>query len=635
MTSHQTGWLRISGDTALFLAVVLVAGSSIAASYAEQKSELSKASRSLRTAERMLKADRLDEAVAAYAEADKHVAAVAGAPHERLARTLSRAIEQRDELRGKLSAAGAKLSAPAKVVRSTGPSFGDKPTGPPRGNPQVSFVKQVAPFFLQKCANCHVDSQKGGFSLASYDDLMKGSRGGAVFEPGMGMGSILIESLVSGDMPRGGGQATPVEVRMLMSWINQGAKFDGVNPKANLRDLKVGAAPPAETPPATPPAARPLGKQTVSFAADVAPLFVENCKRCHINDNNGRFVMETYRDLMREQVITPGAPDRSTLVRRLRGLEEPRMPMNGMPLADEEIDTIATWIREGAVFDGPGLGGSSDRDRLPRVADLAKAVKASPEQLTQMRTELSDRHWRTALSDETATTVTTDHLLIMGALPAARLESLGAVAEASLADAAKLFGADKQALGKARATLYVFDDRLDYSEFASMVERRSLPRKSLGHWRSDPLDAYGCVLLGGDDLTSDNYYLAEQAAGLVLSEAAAHRLPDWLGQGLSAAIAGRLEPDSTSAKEMDGAIGAALQTLGDPSKLISGDGPDDAVRIARYGFAKAMLGKRSKCVKLIEIIASGTPADEAMRRVYGRSPEELAGAWAASAGRRR
>ena len=54
------------------------------------------------------------------------------------------------------------------------------------------------------------------------------------------------------------------------------------------------------------------GDETVSFAADVAPLLVANCSGCHIEamQDKGGFRMDTFAQLLRGgdsgEVVTPG-----------------------------------------------------------------------------------------------------------------------------------------------------------------------------------------------------------------------------------------------------------------------------------------------------------------------------------------
>ena len=83
--------------------------------------------------------------------------------------------------------------------------------------------------------------------MVSYASLIRGAGGLAVVMPGDGKGSRIYEVIESGDMPRGGGKVDSAELATLTRWIDQGAKFDGRDPNAQLTSL-VGEAPrPAPT----------------------------------------------------------------------------------------------------------------------------------------------------------------------------------------------------------------------------------------------------------------------------------------------------------------------------------------------------------------------------------------------------
>jgi hypothetical protein len=49
------------------------------------------------------------------------------------------------------------------------------------------------------------------------------------------------------------------------------------------------------------------------------------------------------------KMVIPGEPDKSEMVRRIKGASMPRMPKNGPPwLSDAQISLIQQWIAAGA-----------------------------------------------------------------------------------------------------------------------------------------------------------------------------------------------------------------------------------------------------------------------------------------------
>ena len=134
---------------------------------------------------------------------------------------------------------GANFGTDATVTKKTTPA---KVTiSKPTGKETVSFVKDIAPFMVNLCVGCHNDRRKsGGLSLTSFASLMAGGKSGRVVLPGNLDGSRLWD--LAGKqkpfkMPRGQARIMPTNWRNLRTWIREGAKFDGKDPKATLRSL--------------------------------------------------------------------------------------------------------------------------------------------------------------------------------------------------------------------------------------------------------------------------------------------------------------------------------------------------------------------------------------------------------------
>ncbi len=68
--------------------------------------------------------------------------------------------------------------------------------------------------------------------------------------------------------------------------------------------------------------------------ADVAPIFQKNCIICHSGDGPPRGLrLDTCENIRkgsdRGPVVAPGDPENSELVRRIKGISQPRMPFDG------------------------------------------------------------------------------------------------------------------------------------------------------------------------------------------------------------------------------------------------------------------------------------------------------------------
>ena len=98
----------------------------------------------------------------------------------------------------------------------------------------VSFSQNVRPILDRYCIECHLPGGKGfeasGFSVESYEDLMKGNRNGPMVIAGDSLGSnmlVLMEGRANPSIkmphkkPVG---ASKKELETIRLWIDQGAQ---------------------------------------------------------------------------------------------------------------------------------------------------------------------------------------------------------------------------------------------------------------------------------------------------------------------------------------------------------------------------------------------------------------------------
>lgn len=98
---------------------------------------------------------------------------------------------------------------------------------------QVSFSENVMPILEAKCLSCHAEGSQGfeasGFSVESYEQVMKGTRNGPVIEPGYSYFStlqIVVEHRAnpSSSMPKDSAKLSSAEIQIIGEWIDQGAR---------------------------------------------------------------------------------------------------------------------------------------------------------------------------------------------------------------------------------------------------------------------------------------------------------------------------------------------------------------------------------------------------------------------------
>ena len=102
------------------------------------------------------------------------------------------------------------------------------------GEEPVSFAQDVRPILDQHCIACHTAGGAGqkasGFSMDSYEDLMKGTQAGPMVVPGDALGSnmlVLMEGRADPSiyMPKGSHKKVPqAQIDGIKAWIDAGAK---------------------------------------------------------------------------------------------------------------------------------------------------------------------------------------------------------------------------------------------------------------------------------------------------------------------------------------------------------------------------------------------------------------------------
>lgn len=111
----------------------------------------------------------------------------------------------------------------------------------PDGTETVSFTKDIAPFFARLCVGCHSgNNPRGGLSLVTFEDLMRGGDSGEVLIAGELETSRLFRltgGLENPRMPQGQARITRKNYEDLKTWIKEGIKFDGDNIRTPLRNM--------------------------------------------------------------------------------------------------------------------------------------------------------------------------------------------------------------------------------------------------------------------------------------------------------------------------------------------------------------------------------------------------------------
>jgi uncharacterized protein DUF1553/uncharacterized protein DUF1549/cytochrome c len=111
---------------------------------------------------------------------------------------------------------------------------------------------------------------------------------------------------------------------------------------------------------------------SVSFGNDIEPILERACLSCHGDMRMGKLDLrsrdEALRGGARGSDIVPGNAAESRLYRRVAGLEQPAMPMQGAALTAVEIAAIKEWIDAGANWDAPAVATRAALENRPITA---------------------------------------------------------------------------------------------------------------------------------------------------------------------------------------------------------------------------------------------------------------------------
>lgn len=346
--------------------------------------------------------------------------------------------------------------------------------------------------------------------------------------------------------------------------------------------------------------------------------------------------MDNFSQLLRGgasgPVVQAGQGTTSMLVQRLRGIGGDRMPGGGRPpLSEAEIQRIAKWIDEGALFDG-----KSDRQPLETVHKLAMAGSATPAEMTVKRAELAQNAMNlTVGSGKPVQTKETEHFRASGAVSKATIDLVAKLAESQIPSAAKLVSSEVgERFFTGKATIFVFNKRYDYSEFAKMTEQRSLPRDWTSHWSFDGIHPYVAVVATDRD---DEDEVRDRLISPILSLAVVTRgsdVPRWFAEGIGVAARNSQKKWTRSQRnEQAFQLSAAIAQVKDAKQFLEGKLPPEVSDRVGAAISLSLISKkqRKKFSSMMRELKGGKSFEEAFLNQYRETPESYIQRWLAYA----
>jgi hypothetical protein len=483
-----------------------------------------------------------------------------------------------------------KMSTPVPTPAAT-PSPTEKPA--PESKANAAFVKDIAPWLVDQCGRCHIAAERGGFSMATFNTLMKGPKAGVVIFPGDPTGSRIVEVIESGDMPRGGGKVSPEHLGKLKQWIKDGAKLDGSPDAATIplpqlaRTSTMNSAAKAAVKAETTLGSAPTGKETVSFATDIAPILVSHCDGCHYNGTRsfGDLRFNSFADLSKGgtsgNVIEPYKPEESLLVRKLMGTSGARMPMGRPALSEEKIQLVSTWIKEGAAFDG-----KAKDTALDQVIGQAWAATATHQELLKRRMKNARDKWKIVAPNRQPNEAFDDEILVLGDIGEENAKALLAQAKNSLNSLRKMFKLNnKEPVVKGGFVIFALKQRYDYSEFGTMLERRAIPADWSSHWREGAIDSYIALVFDKTESKINESSLLQQMVSLWIGSF--DGAPKWFADGAGRqALAISVGPNDARVQPWIKRLPETMAQLKSLKPFLDGSMNDEDAAIIGFGIVR-------------------------------------------------
>ena len=90
----------------------------------------------------------------------------------------------------------------------------------------LTFERDIRPILRAHCFDCHgaTDEPKGGLDLRQVRKMQTGGESGTAIVPGNADGSLVLQRVISKEMPPGEMKLTPKELETLTQWIAAGAR---------------------------------------------------------------------------------------------------------------------------------------------------------------------------------------------------------------------------------------------------------------------------------------------------------------------------------------------------------------------------------------------------------------------------
>jgi len=193
-------------------------------------------------------------------------------------------------------------------------------------SPEVFYEDSVAAIVKSRCVSCHnARKQEGGVDLSTPAGIVAGGDAGVIVDRDRPDASVLLERVVSGEMPpEGEPPLSAYQILRFRRWIESGAKFR------------------------KPPRQKEISQH------DVIPILLLRCTACHgTRRQEGGLDLRTRESILKGgksgPAVVSGKPDESLLIQRIHKEEMPPrrklVSVSVKPMTASELKTVEVWIQ--------------------------------------------------------------------------------------------------------------------------------------------------------------------------------------------------------------------------------------------------------------------------------------------------
>lgn len=290
------------------------------------------------------------------------------------------------------------------------------------------------------------------------------------------------------------------------------------------------------------------------------------------------------------------------------------MPMGRPELPDAQIQLVATWIKEGATFDG-----QNKDSKLDQVVGKAFAANATHSELMAKRMERTREKWKIAAPKGDADEAMDQQFHVIGNIGEENTKTLLAQANTAASQIRKMFNVQsKDPLIRGGITIFALKHRYDYSEFGKMIESRALPAEWSSHWRSEVLDSYVAIVFDKGESKINETSLLQQITSLWISS---HEgVPRWFADGAGRqALAITVGPKDARVQPWLKRMPDSMEQLKNVKSLSDGSMNDEASAIIGFGVIRTMYEAKMKAKyeTIVRSLASGMTFEQATLKTIG------------------